>query len=107
MGDLRPVERDCHAAVCLGFNSDHPQLFVTGGLGRNDQTLNDGWILDLKSAKWREVSSSLAYSALLTEYSIRLALPRSLMPTMLSSMHACILPGCHTDRGFYLPDKVN
>ena len=32
-----------------------PQLLVTGGLGKNNNALQDAWILDVKSREWREV----------------------------------------------------
>ena len=49
-----PEGRDCHAAVCLGFGGDHSQLLIIGGRGFY-RTLDDAWILDLRSWKWREV----------------------------------------------------
>jgi len=30
-------------------------VLVTGGQDKNDNTLNDMWILDVKSGRWREV----------------------------------------------------
>ena len=53
-GEPFPVGRVGHAAVCLDYG-DHPQLFVTGGLG-NKQVLSDAWMLDVQSGRWREVS---------------------------------------------------
>lgn len=44
-----------HAAVCLGYGGDHPELFVNGGLGQDDTVLGDGWMLDVQSGKWSEV----------------------------------------------------
>ena len=32
---------------------------VTGGVDKNDNTLQDAWILDVKCGRWREVSSDL------------------------------------------------
>ena len=55
MGEPCPEERCNHAAVCLGYGGDHPQLLVTGGRGPGDKVLNDTWILDMQSGKWREV----------------------------------------------------
>ena len=52
-----PVERSGHAACCLNYGEEHPQLLVTGGLDKNGKTLQDAWILDIKSGRWREVSS--------------------------------------------------
>ena len=50
-----PVERSAHAACCLNYGEEHPQLLVTGGLGKNNNGLQDAWILDVKSREWREV----------------------------------------------------
>ena len=50
-----PVERSAHAACCLNYGEEHPQLLVTGGLGKNNNALQDAWILDVKSREWREV----------------------------------------------------
>ena len=55
--DPCPVERSCHAAVCLGYGGDHPQLLVTGGKHENGAILNDIWMLDLLSGRWKEVRS--------------------------------------------------
>ena len=51
-----PVERAGHAACCLNYGEEYPQLLVTGGVDKNDTTLQDAWILDVKSGRWREVS---------------------------------------------------
>ena len=50
-----PVERSAHAACCLNYGQDHPQVLVTGGFNKNTNILNDMWILDVKSGRWREV----------------------------------------------------
>ena len=55
MGEPCPVERTAHAAVCLGYGGDHPQLLVTGGRDAREKFLKDTWILDMQSGKWREV----------------------------------------------------
>ena len=53
-GESCPKERYLHAAVCLGYGGDHPQLLVTGGFdGRSD--LSEVWLLDVQSGRWREV----------------------------------------------------
>ena len=53
-GESYPEGRDSHAAVCLGYGGDHPQLLVTGGYdGIRD--LSDVWLLDVQSWMWREV----------------------------------------------------
>ena len=55
-GESCPKERSSHAAVCLGYGGDHPQLLVTGGLGRrSNDVLSDVWLLDVQSGRWREV----------------------------------------------------
>ena len=55
-GESCPVERSSHAALCLGYGGDHPQLLITGGLGVDDKFLSDSWILDQQSGRWKEVS---------------------------------------------------
>ena len=57
-GEPWPVGRDGHAAVCLG--PEH--LLVIGGYCSG--YLNDAWILNVSSGKWKEVSSTLIYYAL-------------------------------------------
>ena len=49
-----PEERSEHAAVCLGYSGDHPQLLVTGGYNGR-RVMNDLWLLDVQSGRWREV----------------------------------------------------
>ena len=51
-----PVERSSHAATCLNYGDDHPQLLVTGGLDKKGKTLSDAWLLDINTGRWREVS---------------------------------------------------
>ena len=51
-----PVERSSHAACCLNYGEENPQLLVTGGVDRNSNILQDAWILDVNSRRWREVS---------------------------------------------------
>ena len=51
-----PVGRLSHAAVCLGYGGDHPQLLITGGLDVDNKVLSDSWILDLQSGRWSKVS---------------------------------------------------
>ena len=55
VGEPCPVERSAHAAVCLGYGGDRPQLLITGGKGVSNKILKDAWILDMQSGKWREV----------------------------------------------------
>ncbi len=51
-----PVERLGHAACCLNYGQDHPQLMVYGGVGNGIKPLGDMWILDVDTGKWTEVS---------------------------------------------------
>ena len=50
------MEKSGHAACCLNYGEEYPQLLATGGKDENDITLQDEWILDVKSGRWREVS---------------------------------------------------
>ena len=50
-----PVERTAHAATCLNYGDDHPQLLVTGGVDKKRKTLRDAWLLDINTGRWREV----------------------------------------------------
>ena len=55
-GESCPEGRYYHAAVCLGYGGDHPQLLVTGGEGSTYRdVLSDVWLLDVQSGRWREV----------------------------------------------------
>ena len=54
-----PVGRVGHVAVCLNYGEDQPQIFIFGGYDSIDKGLSDGWILDVQSGRWREVSSLL------------------------------------------------
>ena len=54
-GEPWPVERDSHAACCIGYGGDHVHLLVTGGRGRDGKILNDVWLLNLSSKRWTEV----------------------------------------------------
>ena len=51
-----PVERSSHAACCLNYGQDHPQLLVYGGVDNGRKTLGDMWILDVDTVQWTEVS---------------------------------------------------
>ena len=50
-----PEERAGHAAVCLNYGQQYPQLLVTGGVDRQDKPLADVWILDIETGSWRMV----------------------------------------------------
>ena len=54
-GESCPIEREGHAAVCLGYGGDHPQLLVTGGVDSHLVVKHDIWMLDLQSGRWREL----------------------------------------------------
>ena len=49
------MERTRHAACCLDYGDDLPQLLVTGGVDKKRKTLNDAWLLDINTGRWREV----------------------------------------------------
>ena len=55
-GEPWPVGRDNHAACCLNYGQDHPQLLVYGGVDNSSKALGDMWILDVDTVKWAEVS---------------------------------------------------
>ncbi len=55
-GEPWPVERRGHAACCLNYGQDHPQLLVHGGLDNDYKKLRDMLILDMVTGKWAEVS---------------------------------------------------
>ena len=57
--DVWPMGRQNHAAICLGYGEDHPQLLVTGGWYA--AALNDTWLLDLKEKIWKEVNKLSEY----------------------------------------------
>ena len=54
-----PMERYAHAACCLNYGEEHPQLLVTGGWNNNDTILSDAWMLDVKSGSWKTVSGNV------------------------------------------------
>ena len=57
------MERTDHAACCLNYGEEDPQLLITGGITRDDHTLQDVWILDVKFGQWREVSGDVSYES--------------------------------------------
>ena len=61
-----PEERSSHAAVCLNYGQQYPQLLVTGGLDRQSKPLADVWILDIERGSWRKVR--LEYTQLCKTY---------------------------------------
>ena len=50
-----PTERSSHAATCLNYADEYPQLLITGGLDKRNKTLSDTWLLDINTRRWREV----------------------------------------------------
>ena len=66
VGEPCPVRRAGHAAVCLNYGEDQPQIFIFGG--QDDfNVFSDGWILDVQSGRWREVSSLLTCCTVLCD----------------------------------------
>ncbi len=59
-----PVGRSRHAACCLNYGQDHPQLLMYGGLEKGNNVLGDMWILGVDTVKWTEVSLVLYYELL-------------------------------------------
>ena len=47
--------RSFHTAVCLDYATAHPQLLVIAGCRSVIVFLNDAWMLDLQSERWRKV----------------------------------------------------
>ena len=54
--------RNYHAAVCIEHGGDRPQLVITEGLSAGDNLLNDVWIMDVQSGRWKKVITCLGYS---------------------------------------------
>ena len=55
-GAAWPKERDDHAACCLNYGQEHPQLLISGGTYKGNQIIGDAWLLDVASGTWKEVS---------------------------------------------------
>lgn len=55
-GDLHPMGRSGHAAVCLNYGN-HPQVLITGGRDQDDNFLDDLWMLDVETGRWSKVRS--------------------------------------------------
>jgi len=49
-------------------------VLVTGGRDKNDNTLNDMWILDVKSGRWREVRDDVHVNVWLVQSQYYLSL---------------------------------
>ena len=52
-GAPQPSPRRRHAAVCLDYNTNNPQLLVIGGY--DDKALSDVWCLDIQAQSWQQV----------------------------------------------------
>ena len=50
-----PEGRAGHAACCLNYSQQYPQLLVSGGLDRQNRPLGDVWILDVERGNRRKV----------------------------------------------------
>ena len=50
-----PEERFHHAACCLNYGQQFPQLLVSGGQDSEYKPLADLWILDIDRGNWRKV----------------------------------------------------
>lgn len=57
-----PEVRCDHAACCLNYGQQHPQLLITGGYS-NLKTLGDAWILDVDSGRWKKVGRKCSGTA--------------------------------------------
>ena len=49
-----PVGRDSHAS-CVLSDAPHPQILISGGWDKDNQPLNDAWILDVHRKHWKKV----------------------------------------------------
>ncbi len=54
-GAPQPFPRGWHAAVCLDYKTNNPQLLVIGGF--EVKTLSDVWCLDVLAQTWQQVRS--------------------------------------------------
>ena len=54
-----PEGRLGHAACCLNYGQQYPQLLVYGGRNRDAMPLEDVWIIDVERGNWRKVRYSL------------------------------------------------
>ncbi len=53
-GAPKPSPRTSHAAVCIDYNSNFPQLLVIGGF-HDKHTLSDVWCLNVPAQSWQQV----------------------------------------------------
>ncbi len=52
-GAPQPSPRSSHAAVCLDYNTNNPQLLVIGG--SDLKAFSDVWCLDVPAQIWHQV----------------------------------------------------
>ena len=52
-----PKERSDHAACCLNYGQEYPQVLINGGVDDDLETLGDSWLLNVALGTWKEVSS--------------------------------------------------
>ena len=51
------MARSSHAAVCLHYGKECPQVLITGGHTYGDKVLSDLWVFDVLSGSFKEVST--------------------------------------------------
>ncbi len=51
----QPSPRSYHAAACLDYNNNNPQLLIAGG--SDGKALCDVWCLDVRAQSWQQVRS--------------------------------------------------
>ena len=59
-GGSWPDERSAHAACCLNYGQQHPQVLVTGEMNTQGKVLGDAWVLDVDSGRLRKVRLNCA-----------------------------------------------
>ena len=80
-----PAGRSSHAAVCLQYG-DQPQLLISGGIGEQDEFLEDAWVLDVATKSWTQVCGLIMYGI-----SIRALIPLitdTELETIIVMLHA-------------------
>ena len=64
------MQRSAHAACCLNYGEEHPQLLVSGGVDEDGNTLRDLWVLDVEAGTWKEVSIIYNSNTILIQMSL-------------------------------------
>ncbi len=54
-GAPQPSPRSTHAAVCIDYNRNSPQLLVIGGGQDGKETFSDVWCLNVPAQSWQQV----------------------------------------------------